>query len=88
MRQFLCTILLLLLVVTVYLSFFAIKQQKNSGISAVSGYVDGDVRRHIIARYGDVTSPEDLLWQMTVFACNNFRYNYRQADIQRLQWFD
>lgn len=88
MRRFLFVILLLLLVATIGFSVFAIKLQKDAGISAVRGYIDNDVRQHVIAEYGDATSVEDLFCQLAIFACNNFQYNYRQADVQRLQWFD
>jgi hypothetical protein len=81
-------ILLLLLVATIGFSVFAIKLQKDAGISAVRGYIDNDVRQHVIAEYGDATSVEDLFCQLKAFACNNFQYNYRQADSQYVQWFD
>ena len=88
MRRFLMVILSLLTIVSIGLSFLSIKNQKDAGISAIRGYIDGDVRRHIVAEYGDATSIEDLLEQLKDFACENFKYNYHQADIQHFQWFD
>lgn len=88
MRKMLSVVLVVVMLITIVCSFACVYRQKANGISAVSGYINDDVRQHIIAEYGDAVSLEDLLWQLTYFACENFQYNYRQADIQRFQWFD
>lgn len=88
MKKTLSIILVVLTICSVVSSAMLIYKQKADGISATSGYVDTDVRQHIITEYGDATSVEDLLWQLKDFACENFQYNYRQADVQWFQWFD
>lgn len=53
MKRFLMVILSLLTVISIGFSFLSIKKQKDQGISAVRGYIDDDVRRHVVAEYGD-----------------------------------
>lgn len=88
MKKILSAVLIVVMLITIVCSFACVYRQKANGISAVRGYIDDDVRRHVVAEYGDATSIEDLLGQLKDFACKNFRYNYRQADIQHFQWFD